>query len=424
MPAIPIPWSARRRAGRRRRRRSTGSTCRSTRRRPPDRRASPGRPRASWSTRSRTGCSRGSTSTSLDVAATRRRRTLIRETSGFWINSEDTTTPAWLKDGSFLWLSGAVRLHAPLSLRRRRHAAEARSRPAGGSCGRSTAWTRPAAGSTSPAPSAVRSAATSIASGSMAPGWSACRRPAGHARRRVQPGASATTRHVERRLDAAAGAPAPRRRPRGPRDRREPGRRRSAGYRLSTPEFLQVKTRDGFAMEAMMIKPPDFDPSAPLSRLPVHLWRAAHAAGAERLDAADTCITSCWRSTASSSGSATTARRAARGSSRRLAGLSALRRDRAARHRRRPRLAEAAAVRRRIAHRHPRLELRRLHDQLRAHPQHELRRWASPAARCRTGATTTRSTRSAIMGLPKDNPDGYRDSSPRSRPPICTARCS
>lgn len=32
-------------------------------------------------------------------------------------------------------------------------------------------------------------------------------------------------------------------------------------YRLSKPEFLQVKTRDGFVMEAMMIKPPDFDPA-------------------------------------------------------------------------------------------------------------------------------------------------------------------
>ena len=30
-------------------------------------------------------------------------------------------------------------------------------------------------------------------------------------------------------------------------------------YRLGTPELLQVKTRDGFVMEAMMIKPPDFD---------------------------------------------------------------------------------------------------------------------------------------------------------------------
>jgi dipeptidyl-peptidase-4 len=31
--------------------------------------------------------------------------------------------------------------------------------------------------------------------------------------------------------------------------------------RISKPEFMQVKTRDGFVMEAMMIKPPDFDPS-------------------------------------------------------------------------------------------------------------------------------------------------------------------
>ena len=32
-------------------------------------------------------------------------------------------------------------------------------------------------------------------------------------------------------------------------------------HALSVPEFLQVKTRDGFVMEAMMIKPPNFDPS-------------------------------------------------------------------------------------------------------------------------------------------------------------------
>src|SRR5262245_5577526 len=32
-------------------------------------------------------------------------------------------------------------------------------------------------------------------------------------------------------------------------------------YRLAKPEFVQVKTRDGYPMEAMMIKPPDFDPS-------------------------------------------------------------------------------------------------------------------------------------------------------------------
>lgn len=34
-----------------------------------------------------------------------------------------------------------------------------------------------------------------------------------------------------------------------------------ADFDLSEPEFLQVPTRDGFIMEALMLKPPDFDPS-------------------------------------------------------------------------------------------------------------------------------------------------------------------
>jgi dipeptidyl-peptidase-4 len=34
-----------------------------------------------------------------------------------------------------------------------------------------------------------------------------------------------------------------------------------ARYRLVRPEFLQVPTRDGFLMEAMVLKPPDFDPA-------------------------------------------------------------------------------------------------------------------------------------------------------------------
>ena len=34
-----------------------------------------------------------------------------------------------------------------------------------------------------------------------------------------------------------------------------------AQYKFGKPEFLNVMTRDGFQMEAMMIKPPDFDPS-------------------------------------------------------------------------------------------------------------------------------------------------------------------
>jgi dipeptidyl-peptidase-4 len=41
---------------------------------------------------------------------------------------------------------------------------------------------------------------------------------------------------------------------------------------LSRAELLQVKTRDGFVMEAMMIKPPDFDPS---KRYPVYQFTYA-----------------------------------------------------------------------------------------------------------------------------------------------------
>jgi dipeptidyl-peptidase-4 len=58
-------------------------------------------------------------------------------------------------------------------------------------------------------------------------------------------------------------------------------------YKLSKPEFLQVKNRDGFVMEAMMIKPPDFDPnkkypvwsftySGPHSQSVVNRWGGAN----------------------------------------------------------------------------------------------------------------------------------------------------
>ena len=40
-----------------------------------------------------------------------------------------------------------------------------------------------------------------------------------------------------------------------------------ADYSLSTPEFIEISARDGFVMDAMMIKPPDFDPSR---RYPVY----------------------------------------------------------------------------------------------------------------------------------------------------------
>jgi dipeptidyl-peptidase-4 len=49
-----------------------------------------------------------------------------------------------------------------------------------------------------------------------------------------------------------------------------------AEYALPRPELLQVKARDGFVMEAMMIKPPNFDPS---KKYPVYqfLYAGPHA---------------------------------------------------------------------------------------------------------------------------------------------------
>jgi dipeptidyl-peptidase 4 len=49
-----------------------------------------------------------------------------------------------------------------------------------------------------------------------------------------------------------------------------------ADYGLSRPEFVQVPARDGFVMEALLIKPPDFDPAR---RYPVyqHTYAGPHA---------------------------------------------------------------------------------------------------------------------------------------------------
>jgi dipeptidyl-peptidase-4 len=40
-----------------------------------------------------------------------------------------------------------------------------------------------------------------------------------------------------------------------------------SAYRFATPEFVQIKARDGFVLDAMMIKPPDFNPS---KRYPIY----------------------------------------------------------------------------------------------------------------------------------------------------------
>jgi dipeptidyl-peptidase-4 len=49
-------------------------------------------------------------------------------------------------------------------------------------------------------------------------------------------------------------------------------------YALSKPEFVEVKARDGFVMDAMLIKPPDFDPAR---RYPVYQHTYAGPTAAE-----------------------------------------------------------------------------------------------------------------------------------------------
>ena len=61
-------------------------------------------------------------------------------------------------------------------------------------------------------------------------------------------------------------------------------------YKLGQVEFMKVKTRDGFDMEAMMIKPPDFDPKKNIRfcsmPIPARMLRRRRIAGAETADVA------------------------------------------------------------------------------------------------------------------------------------------
>jgi len=191
--------------------------------------------------------------------------TLLRETSAYWINSEDTTTPTWLADGSFLWLSGrsgfthAYHYTAGGSLLKQVTSGRWELRTLHG-VDEKDGWIYFSGTERSPIGSdvyRVRIDGSSFERLSKAAGthhvefspgfgffidqWSDVLTPT-QVRLHRADGRDVRTLH-ENRVDALAG------------------------YKLSKPEFVQVKARDGFVMEAMMIKPPDFDPS---KRYPVY----------------------------------------------------------------------------------------------------------------------------------------------------------
>ena len=201
-------------------------------------------------------------------------RHILRETSKAWVErwQDASVDPIWLKDGSFLWLSERsgwrhfYHYAADGTLIRQVTRGEWEIRrthgvdPAGtlGLLHVNDAQRR-RAGSLSRSSGRVESAAR----------VDNRRTPSGVR----QSLAHAVSRFVERHHDAAAS----------PHSRHE---HRAIWYAWSTrttfralkehglskPELLQVKTRDGFVMEAMMIKPPDFDPAR---RYPVYQFTYA-----------------------------------------------------------------------------------------------------------------------------------------------------
>jgi len=187
-------------------------------------------------------------------------RTLFREESRYWINSEDQTMPTWLRDGSFLWLSS--RSGFPHVYRYSRD------------------------GSLLGAVTSGRWEVREVHGVDEENGWlyfSGTERSAigqdvyriklnGTGLERLSQTAgthgaefSPSFAYYIDRWSAVMTPPQARLHRADGREVRvlhaNPSDAGSFGdFKLSKPEFLQVKTRDGFTMEAMMIKPPDFDP--------------------------------------------------------------------------------------------------------------------------------------------------------------------
>ena len=187
-------------------------------------------------------------------------KTLFRETSQFWINSEDQTQPTWLKDGSFLWLSsrsGFPHIYyyaADGTLRGQVTSGRWEVRDVHG-IDEQNGWVYFSGTERSPIgndvyriklngtglerlsqPAGTHGAEFSPAFSYYIDKWSTIMTPA-QARLHRADGREVRVLHMNLADFGSFG-----------------------DFKLSKPEFLQVKTRDGFAMEAMMIKPPDFDP--------------------------------------------------------------------------------------------------------------------------------------------------------------------
>jgi dipeptidyl-peptidase-4 len=208
----------------------------------------------------------------LSDAAGGRSRTLLRETTKAWVNN--LGSPVWLKDGSFLWLSERTGFK---HLYRYRDPGSGQATLVGAvTSGRWDVKTlhgvdenRGLVYFSSPEPSALELQVYRIGLDgsnrtrlSKTPGTHQAR--FNGARTRYVDRWSDVTTPTQVRLHAADGTEL---------SIIDANSVTALGeYRLARPEFVQVKTRDGGSMDAMLIKPPDFNPAR---RYPVYQFTYA-----------------------------------------------------------------------------------------------------------------------------------------------------
>jgi len=201
-----------------------------------------------------------------------RTRTLLRETTKAWVNN--LGSPVWLKDGSFLWLSERTGF---------KHLYRYRDRGTGEATlvgavtsGRWDVKTFHGVDEakglvyfSSPEPSALDLQVYRI--GLDGSNRTRLSKSAGTHQARFN---DARTRYIDRWSDVTTPTQVRLHGADGGEIRVIDANAVTAlsEYRQSRPEFVQVKTRDGGSMDAMMIKPPDFNPSR---RYPVYQFTYA-----------------------------------------------------------------------------------------------------------------------------------------------------
>jgi dipeptidyl-peptidase-4 len=191
--------------------------------------------------------------------------TILHETSPYWIGSDDAAMPTWLGDGSFLWLSArsgfahAYHYAADGTLLKQVTTGRWELRTLHG-VDEKTGWLYFSGTERSPIGSdvyRVRIDGSGLERLSQAAGTHTAKF------------APHFAFFIDERSDVSTPPQARLHRGDG-RDIRVLFDNRVAAlsaFALSKPEFLRVPARDGFVMEAMMIKPPHFDPS---KRYPVY----------------------------------------------------------------------------------------------------------------------------------------------------------